>query len=239
MPPGPVVGAGHVTRPNYIGPRRPEAEGRDRKEGRPGFSRGTPRFLFVFILSCIYKLLDNIPLNPASVEYYFVSMAQKSINNAFQTALELKAAIEPLRKQGKTLVTTNGCFDIIHAGHIQYLAEAARLGDILAVGVNCDAVVQKLKGKGRPLQNEQDRLAIVASLRMVDFAFIFREDDPRPFLEVLRPDVHVKGGDYAEDIIEKPVVEKNGGKIKIVSFLKDHSTTSLIAKMTGKIRESK
>lgn len=164
-------------------------------------------------------------------------MEQKSFNNTFQSAPELKAAIEPLRKQGKTLVTTNGCFDIIHAGHILYLTEAARLGDILAVGVNCDKVVQKLKGKGRPLQNEQDRLAIVASLRMVDFAFIFREDDPRQFLEILRPDVHVKGGDYSEEIIEKPVVEKHGGKIKIVSFLKGYSTTSLIAKMTGKIKE--
>jgi glycerol-3-phosphate cytidylyltransferase len=161
-------------------------------------------------------------------------MAQKSINNVFQTALELKAVIEPLRKSGKTLVTTNGCFDIIHAGHIQYLAEAARQGDILAVGVNCDAVVQKLKGKGRPLQSEQDRLTIVASLRMVDFAFLFREEDPRQFLEILRPDVHVKGGDYTEDIIEKPVVDQYGGKIRIVSFLKGHSTTLLVEKMSGK-----
>jgi D-glycero-beta-D-manno-heptose 1-phosphate adenylyltransferase len=166
-------------------------------------------------------------------------MKQKPGINAFQTASEVRDAIAQFRKQGKTLVTTNGCFDIIHAGHIQYLAEAARQGDILAVGVNCDAVVQKLKGKGRPLQNEQDRLAIVASLRMVNFAFIFREDDPRQFLEVLRPDVHVKGGDYPENIIEKPVVEKHGGKIRIVSFLKDHSTTSLIAKMNGKTGESK
>jgi glycerol-3-phosphate cytidylyltransferase len=163
-------------------------------------------------------------------------MKQKPGINTFQTASELRAAVAELRKQGNTLVTTNGCFDIIHAGHIQYLTEAARLGDILAVGVNCDAVVQKLKGKGRPLQNEQDRLAIVASLRMVDYAFIFREDDPRSFLEILRPDIHAKGGDYTEDIIEKSVVEQYGGKIKIVSFLKEHSTTSLIVKMAGKIR---
>jgi rfaE bifunctional protein nucleotidyltransferase chain/domain len=163
-------------------------------------------------------------------------MKQKQGINVFQTALDLQNAIANLRSQGKTLVTTNGCFDIIHAGHVQYLAEAASLGDILAVGVNGDAVVTKLKGKGRPLQNEQDRLAIVASLRMVDFAFIFREDDPRAFLEILKPDIHVKGGDYSEDIIEKAVVEKNGGKIKIVSFLKDHSTTSLIKKMAGKTR---
>ena len=135
------------------------------------------------------------------------------------------------RKLGKTLVTTNGCFDIIHAGHIHYLSEAAQCGDILVVGVNCDETVTRLKGKGRPLQNEQDRLNIVAALSMVDHAFVFREDDPRAFLEVLRPDIHVKGGDYRENIIEKKVVEKHGGTVKIVSFLKDRSTTSLVEKM--------
>jgi rfaE bifunctional protein nucleotidyltransferase chain/domain len=190
--------------------------------------------LHFFLLYNKEKTTINIPLNPASDENYFQSMKQKPGINAFQTASELRNTIAQLRKQGKTLITTNGCFDIIHAGHIQYLAEAAGLGDILAVGVNCDAVVQKLKGKARPVQSEQDRLAIVASLRMVDFAFIFREDDPRAFIEILRPDVHVKGGDYTEDIVEKPVVEKYGGKIKIVSFLKDHSTTALLEKMNRK-----
>jgi rfaE bifunctional protein nucleotidyltransferase chain/domain len=158
-------------------------------------------------------------------------MKPNIISNAFQTATEVRDALAQLRSRGKTLVTTNGCFDIIHAGHIQYLTEAASLGDILVVGVNCDSVVQKLKGKGRPLQNEQDRLSIMASLRMVDFAFIFREDDPRAFLEILRPDIHVKGGDYRQDILEKTVVEKYGGTVKIVSFLKNHSTTSLVEKM--------
>ncbi len=155
-------------------------------------------------------------MNPASQE------------SALQSASVVRDAIAGLRRQGKTLVTTNGCFDIIHAGHVQYLAEAARQGDILVVGVNCDDVVRRLKGKGRPLQNERDRLEIVASFRMVDYAFIFREDDPRTFIEILRPDIHVKGGDYPENIIEAPVVEKYGGKIKIVSFLKDHSTTLLV-----------
>ncbi len=150
---------------------------------------------------------------------------------AFQTAAQVRDAIAPLRAQGKTLVTTNGCFDIIHAGHVQYLAEAAALGDILVVGVNCDNAVARLKGKGRPLQGEQDRLSIVASLVMVDCAFIFREDDPREFIEMLRPDIHVKGGDYSEEIIEKPVVEKFGGRIRIVSFLAGRSTTSLVQRM--------
>lgn len=158
-------------------------------------------------------------------------MKQNPVNNTFQTASEVRDAVAKLRGQGKTLVTTNGCFDIIHAGHVQYLSEAARLGDILAVGVNCDEAVQMLKGKGRPLVGEQDRLAIVASLRVVDFAFIFRENDPQAFLEILRPDIHVKGGDYSENIIEKATVEKHGGEIRIVPFIKGHSTTSLINKI--------
>ena len=158
-------------------------------------------------------------------------MKMLSTKKVFQTAAQVRDAVAAARKLGKTLVTTNGCFDIIHAGHIQYLSEAAQCGDILVVGINCDEVVTKLKGNGRPLQNEQDRLKIVAALSMVDYAFVFREDDPRAFLEVLRPDIHVKGGDYPENIIEKEVVEKHGGTIKIVSFLKDLSTTSLIEKM--------
>jgi glycerol-3-phosphate cytidylyltransferase len=155
-------------------------------------------------------------------------MKISTIGRVFQTAGEVRDAIAPLRSQGKTLVSTNGCFDIVHAGHVQYLREAATLGDILVVGVNCDEVVRKLKGQGRPLQTEQDRLSVVASLAMVDAAFIFREDDPRAFLEMLRPDIHVKGGDYIANVVEKSVVEKYGGEIRIVSFLQGRSTTSLV-----------
>jgi rfaE bifunctional protein nucleotidyltransferase chain/domain len=129
------------------------------------------------------------------------------------------------------VVTTNGCFDILHAGHIQYLYDAASLGDILVVGVNSDSVVRKLKGNSRPVQNEQNRLTLIGSLRMVDCAFIFEEDDPREFLKVIKPDIHVKGGDYSEDIIEKPVVEAHGGKIVIVSFKEGQSSTALIEKI--------
>jgi|WetSurMetagenome_2_1015567.scaffolds.fasta_scaffold01296_2 rfaE bifunctional protein nucleotidyltransferase chain/domain len=150
---------------------------------------------------------------------------------AFRNAAQVRDAVAPLRAQGKTLVTTNGCFDIIHAGHVKYLAEAAALGHILVVGINCDDVVSKLKGRGRPLQNERDRLSIVSSLVMVDCAFIFREDDPRAFLEILRPDIHVKGGDYSKDIIERPMVEKFGGRVHIVSFLEGRSTTSLVSRI--------
>ena len=157
-------------------------------------------------------------------------MAQYN-NTVFETAQAVLEYITPLRNNGKTIVTTNGCFDIIHAGHLQYLSEAASKGDILVVGVNCDEVVKNLKGEGRPIQSENDRAAIVSALKMVDCAFIFTEDDPRAFLKIIKPDIHIKGGDYTEEIIEKPVVEAHGGKISIVSFKEGRSTTGIINKI--------
>jgi rfaE bifunctional protein nucleotidyltransferase chain/domain len=147
----------------------------------------------------------------------------------FRDVHEVRSATAALRAEGRTLVTTNGCFDILHAGHVQYLYEAAAMGEILAVGVNCDDVVRRHKGPGRPVQNEEDRCRIVAALEMVDFAFIFREEDPREFLAVLKPDTHVKGGDYvASDIVERAVVELNGGMVRTVSFVDGRSTSRLV-----------
>jgi glycerol-3-phosphate cytidylyltransferase len=137
--------------------------------------------------------------------------------------------IEPLRKSGKTCVTTNGCFDLLHSGHIRYLHDAAMLGDILVVGINSDRSVSRLKGPARPVQKEHDRAFIVGSLKMVDYVFIFPEPDPCAFLERLKPDIHVKGGDYTpEKLPETSVVEKHGGRIAIVPFINGYSTTSLI-----------
>ena len=159
-------------------------------------------------------------------------MGIENLNTSiFADAGDVRDFIAPLRDAGKKIVTTNGCFDIIHAGHVQYLTEAARLGDVLVVGINSDDVVHKLKGPDRPVQNEKDRLLVAGALRMVDCAFIFRENDPRAFLEILRPDVHVKGGDYDRNIIEKEGVERYGGSIAIVSFLPGHSTSSLVSRI--------
>ena len=150
----------------------------------------------------------------------------------FADAASVAAWIAPLRAEGKTVVTTNGCFDIIHAGHVQYLEEAAACGDILVVGLNSDESVGRLKGPSRPLQSEDDRLHIMAALRSVSAAFIFREDDPRAFIDIIKPDVHVKGGDYGADILERPVVESHGGTIRILSFKDGRSTTGIVRKMT-------
>lgn len=148
------------------------------------------------------------------------------------TLKEVNQIVSSLRREGKTLVTTNGCFDLIHAGHIQYLADAASLGDLLVVGINSDSSVSRLKGPSRPIQNESDRALLIGSLKMVDFTFIFDENDPIAFLDVLKPDIHVKGGDYVpERLPEKTIVEKNGGKIVIVPFTTGHSTTSIVKKI--------
>jgi D-beta-D-heptose 7-phosphate kinase/D-beta-D-heptose 1-phosphate adenosyltransferase len=151
----------------------------------------------------------------------------------FNGPKELADWLAPLRAAGKRLVTTNGCFDIIHSGHVRYLTEAAQHGDLLVVGVNADETVRRLKGPGRPLRREDDRVLTVAALGMVDAAFVFREDDPRAFLEILRPDLHVKGGDYSEQLIERETVERYVGKVAIVGYAHGFSTTSIINRTAG------
>ncbi len=142
---------------------------------------------------------------------------------------DVQKNIEPLRRMGKTLVTTNGCFDLLHTGHIRYLYDAAQLGDILVVGINSDESVIRLKGPSRPIQKEHDRVFQIGALKVVDYSFIFFEDDPCSFLEILRPDVHVKGGDYVpEKLPETKVVERYGGRIAIVPFADGYSTSRLI-----------
>lgn len=151
------------------------------------------------------------------------------------TVEDISRIVEPLRKMGKTLVTTNGCFDLLHTGHVNYLQDAASLGDILVVGVNSDQSVGRLKGPSRPIRKEQDRVLLISSLKPVDYAFIFKEPDPCAFLSVLRPDIHVKGGDYSpEELPETKVVELHGGKVVIVPFAEGYSTTRLIAAIQTK-----
>jgi D-beta-D-heptose 7-phosphate kinase/D-beta-D-heptose 1-phosphate adenosyltransferase len=149
----------------------------------------------------------------------------------FDTASDAARFIEPQRKKGTTIVTTNGCFDLIHPGHVAYLTEAAALGTMLIVGVNCDAVVRTLKGPGRPVFSESDRAHVVAALQMVDAAFVFKEPDPRTFIDILKPDIHVKGGDYSGAIIEKDAVERNGGIVRFVSYLKNYSTSNIVKRI--------
>ena len=145
---------------------------------------------------------------------------------------ELKIIVKDFKKKNRIIVTTNGVFDILHIGHIRYLQEAKKLGDMLIVAVNSDTSVKKIKGPKRPLNNESDRAEALAALQCVDFVAVFNEENPIKFLEKIKPDVHVKGGDYKIDkIIEKDTVEKNGGKVKLIPEVKGYSTTKFMDKI--------
>jgi D-glycero-beta-D-manno-heptose 1-phosphate adenylyltransferase len=136
------------------------------------------------------------------------------------------------RSQGKKIVFTNGCFDLLHIGHVRYLAEARKLGDLLVVGVNSDASVKRLKGPQRPLQNENDRSEILASLKSVDHSVIFTEDTPENLIKAIKPDILVKGGDWSIDkIVGGTFVQSYGGQVCSLSFVEGKSTTRIIEKM--------
>ena len=147
------------------------------------------------------------------------------------TQEEMKEKIEELKKNGKKTVFTNGVFDILHIGHLTYLEEARNLGDVLIVGVNSDASVKVNKGDKRPINSQKNR-AEMLSLKFVDYTVIFDEKTPEKLLDLLKPDIHVKGGDYKkEDLPETKIVEKNGGEVKILSFVDSFSTTDIINKI--------
>ena len=136
------------------------------------------------------------------------------------------------RRAGKTISFANGCFDLLHVGHIRYLQGARAEGDLLIVGINADASVRKLKGEGRPLQSEQDRALLVAALHGVDWVVVFPEDTVENLLTALKPDVHCKGTDYTEDTVpERQVVKSYGGRVAIVGDPKDHNTSTLLARL--------
>ncbi len=137
--------------------------------------------------------------------------------------------------KNKKVVFTNGCFDIIHRGHIEYLALAASYGDILIVGVNSDKSVRKLKGKNRPLQDECSRSTILAALQFVTYVVIFDEDTPYKLISEIKPNILIKGSDYKkEDIVGYDIVTKNAGEVLTIDFIDGYSTTSIINKLIEK-----
>ena len=141
--------------------------------------------------------------------------------------------IASLKSQGKKIVSTNGCFDILHVGHIRYLQKSAALGDILVVCLNSDRSVKALKGDSRPLNNENGRAEVLAALGCVDFVVIFDEDTPVNYLAQIKPDIHTKGGDYDINTLpEAKVITDNGGRVEFISFVEGKSTTNIINKMT-------
>ena len=151
---------------------------------------------------------------------------------------ELKEICTRLKKEGKKIVFTNGCFDILHAGHIDYLTKAKTLGDILVVGVNSDKSVRVIKGGRRPIIPEQERALIISNLKPVDYVTLFDEPTPRELIELLIPDILVKGADWdMEKIVGRDVVEANGGKVLTINFVNDQSTTKIIKTILGRFKD--
>lgn len=141
---------------------------------------------------------------------------------------------EKLRESNRRLVVTNGCFDLLHAGHVTYLEQSAAQGDLLLVGCNGDDSVRQLKGSGRPLNAEEDRALVLAALESVGAVVVFHEENAVNFLRLAQPDVYVKGGDYTLETLvtdEREVIEESGGEIVIIPFVPDKSTTSIIERM--------
>jgi rfaE bifunctional protein nucleotidyltransferase chain/domain len=153
---------------------------------------------------------------------------------------ELAEIIADMHSAGKKVVFTNGCFDIIHTGHVRYLEVARSFGDCLVVAINSDASVRKIKGEKRPIMSEKERAELMAALAVVDYVTIFEEEDPHHVITELLPDVLVKGGDWAPDeIIGRDVVVDNGGKVYTVPYIEGASTTGVIERVVKKYCENK
>lgn len=151
------------------------------------------------------------------------------MRSKIKSSRDLSRTLSSLRRRGKRIVFTNGCFDILHVGHVEYLSKARRLGDLLVIGLNSDSSVKKIKGKDRPINKESDRAKVLSSLYFVDYVTSFSESTPENLIKKVRPDILVKGGDWkVEDIVGSSFVRSYGGKVKSIPFVKGYSTTSII-----------
>jgi len=154
------------------------------------------------------------------------------IRDKIKSAAALKNILAAFRNEGKKVVFTNGCFDILHYGHVKYLEDAKKHGDILIVAVNSDNSVRKIKGKNRPIVDEKNRMRVLAALESVDFVTLFNEATPLKIIRILKPDVLVKGGDWKKkNIVGSQIVQKKGGKVISLTLVKNNSTTNIIKKI--------
>lgn len=145
---------------------------------------------------------------------------------------EINAFIKKLRSENKTIVFTNGCFDILHAGHVRYLKESKSKGDVLIVGLNSDSSIKKIKGESRPINNEQDRTEVLSALENVNYIIVFNETTPVKLLDKIKPDIYTKGADYTiETLPEADTVIKNGGRVEFIKLVEGKSTTKIIDKI--------
>jgi D-beta-D-heptose 7-phosphate kinase/D-beta-D-heptose 1-phosphate adenosyltransferase len=159
-------------------------------------------------------------------------VTQESVTGKLKNLGELAAIASEARRAGKTVVFTNGCFDLLHRGHVHILREARAMGDILIVGVNSDRSVRGIKGPKRPILGETDRSELIAAMEMVNYVVLFDEADPRKLIEAIKPDVLAKGGDWGPDgVVGADIVERTGGKVAVIPYLKGFSTTEIIERI--------
>ena len=157
------------------------------------------------------------------------------MKNKLKTWEEISIIIKELKTQNKKIIFTNGCFDILHSGHVQYLTEAKELGDILILGLNSDSSVNRLKGIDRPVNNERERAIVLSALCSISYIVIFEEDTPYKLINHIKPDILVKGGDWkSKDIVGSDIVNSYNGEVKSLSFVEGKSTTDIINKLREK-----
>lgn len=153
---------------------------------------------------------------------------------------ELRMIRERLRTEGKKVVFTNGVFDLMHAGHVDYLTKARALGDVLIVGLNADESVRRIKGDTRPITPESERSVVLSSMKPVDYVALFHEETPYELIKTLAPDILIKGGDWAiENVVGKDIVEEAGGEVKTIPFVHEQSTSRIIETITERFCEQR
>ncbi|MCF7847787.1 MAG: D-glycero-beta-D-manno-heptose 1-phosphate adenylyltransferase [Kiritimatiellales bacterium] len=155
----------------------------------------------------------------------------RDFETKIMTKEQMLAERAQLKEQGKTVSFTNGCFDILHPGHVSYMQFARQQGDVLVLGINSDSSVKRNKGNDRPIVCEEDRAKVLAALECVDYVVIFDEDEPRELIAEILPDVLVKGEDWAHYVSGREEVEANGGKVVLAKFVKGRSTTNIIQRI--------
>ncbi len=167
-------------------------------------------------------------------------MSLKVLQNKLQSLEQLRRIRYELREAGKKVVFTNGVFDLLHRGHVEYLEKARALGDVLMVGLNSDSSVKLVKGSGRPLVNQEDRAMVLAGLSSVNYICFFDEETPHAIISALLPDILVKGGDYSLDqIVGRDVVEAHGGQVVTIALTPGMSTSEMIKRIARLIKEGK
>ena len=145
---------------------------------------------------------------------------------------KIEELLKLLRSQNKVIVATNGCFDILHVGHVRHLKKSKSFGDVLIVGLNSDKSVRSIKGEGRPINSEQDRAEVLCALESVDYVVLFDEDSPKDLLEVIKPNIYTKGADYTlKTLPEADVILRNNGWVEFIDFVEGKSTTKIIDKI--------